>query len=206
MIDKRLYYETFSKLRASDEAKQEVWKKMQYRTKKRRPLRVLGLAAAIIAALCVTAGAVNAVTGGEFLRKFTIVWTGGDSYMAMDDAGNEVRITLVDSETVTKENGRLILRADGKEIDITDAIETDGAYQYTYEVTIVHEDGSEEIQTVTIDVTGNLEEWTVTEDYGDGIAYTTTHSDSEETAAEIEAHLEAEEAAEEKTAAVLDES
>lgn len=41
MIDKRLYQETFSHLRASDQAKQEVFQKMQEMKHRKRMPRVL---------------------------------------------------------------------------------------------------------------------------------------------------------------------
>ena len=78
MIDKRLYQETFSHLRASDQAKQEVFQKMQemkHRKRMPRVLRGAAIAAAMVMALAVTAGAVNVATDGEFFRQFTIVWT-----------------------------------------------------------------------------------------------------------------------------------
>ena len=50
MIDKRMYRETFSQLRASDQAKQEVLQKMQEMKQRKRMPRVLrgaALAAAV---------------------------------------------------------------------------------------------------------------------------------------------------------------
>ena len=54
MIDKRLYQETFSHLRASDQAKQEVFQKMQemkHRKRMPRVLRGAAIAAAMVMAL-----------------------------------------------------------------------------------------------------------------------------------------------------------
>lgn len=118
MIDKRLYQETFSHLRASDQAKQEVFQKMQemkHRKRMPRVLRGAAIAAAMVMALAVTAGAVNVATDGEFFRQFTIVWTSGNQYLAQDNQGNEVYVTVAAGEPVTKENGRLILHAQGEE-------------------------------------------------------------------------------------------
>ena len=109
MIDKRLYQETFSHLRASDQAKQEVFQKMQemkHRKRMPRVLRGAAIAAAMVMALAVTAGAVNVATDGEFFRQFTIVWTSGNQYLAQDNQGNEVYVTVAAGEPVTKENGR----------------------------------------------------------------------------------------------------
>ena len=131
MIDKRMYRETFSQLRASDQAKQEVLQKMQEMKQRKRMPRVLrgaALAAAMVMALAVTAGAVNVATDGALFRQFTIVWTSGDQYLARDDQGNAVSITLVDGDVVTEEDGRLILHVDGEDIDIT---EESGAQTWT---------------------------------------------------------------------------
>lgn len=86
----------------------------------------------------------NVATDGEFFRQFTIVWTSGNQYLAQDNQGNEVYVTVAAGEPVTKENGRLILHAQGEEIDITEAMETAGAYHYAYDMDVVHEDGSRE--------------------------------------------------------------
>ena len=176
MIDRNLYRETFSRLRASGEAKQEVLRKVKtMREKKRLPklLRTAVIAAAMCGALAVTAGAVNVATDGAFFRQFTIVWTSGDQYLARDDQGNAVSITLVDGDVVTEEDGRLILHVDGEDIDITEELETEGVYDYAYDMEVVREDGSRETRTVTIEVTGTPENWTVTQDNGDGVAYET---------------------------------
>ena len=177
MIDKNLYRETFSQLHASDQAKQEVFQKMQeMRHRKRMPrvLRGAAIAAAMMMALAVTAGAVNVATDGEFFRQFTIVWTSGNHYQAQDDQGNTVSITMSDEDLVTVEDGRLILHVDGEDIDITDQLESEGAYIYLYDLDVVHEDGSQETRTVTIQVTGSPENWTATQDNGDGVIYETT--------------------------------
>ena len=177
MIDKRMYRETFSQLRASDQAKQEVLQKMQEMKQRKRMPRVLrgaALAAAMVMALAVTAGAVNVVTDGAFFRQFTIVWTSGDQYLARDGQGNAVSITLVDGDVVTEEDGRLILHVDGEDIDITEELETEGVYDYAYDMEVVREDGSRETRTVSIQVTGSPEQWTATQDNGDGMVYETS--------------------------------
>lgn len=176
MIDKNLYRETFSQLHASDRAKQEVFQNMQeikHRKHLPRVLRGAALAAAMMMALAVTAGAVNVATDGALFRQFTIVWTSGDQYLARDDQGNAVSITLVDGDVVTEEDGRLILHVDGEDIDITEELETEGVYDYAYDMEVVREDGSRETRTVTIEVTGTPENWTVTQDNGDGVVYET---------------------------------
>ena len=50
---------------------------------------------------------------------------------------------------------------------------------------VVHEDGSRETRTVSIQVTGSPENWTVTQDNGDGIAYETTGGTGEAAGAAV---------------------
>ena len=63
---------------------------MKHRKRMPRVLRGAAIAAAMVMALAVTAGAVNVATDGEFFRQFTIVWTSGNQYLAQDNQGNEV--------------------------------------------------------------------------------------------------------------------
>ena len=186
MIDKKLYCETFSRLRASEEAKKEV---LQMKEKKRmrmpKILRGAAIAAAMTMALAVTAGAVNLATDGELFRQFTIIWSEDNHYVAQDDQGNQVDITLMDGDPVTEEDGRLILHMNGENIDITEELEAEGVYACAYDMEVVHEDGSRETRTVSIQVTGSPENWTVTQDNGDGIAYETTGGTGEAAGAAV---------------------
>ena len=187
MIDQKLYCETFSRLHASEEAKKEV-----FQMKKKKPMRLpkilrsAAIAAAMCTALAATAGAVNLATDGELFRQLTIVWAGGGSFLAEDDQGNAVKITLEPEGQVTVENGRMLLHTQGQEIDITDMMEITGSYHYEYDMTVVHEDGSEEIRTISIDITGSPEHWTLTQDNGDGTTYTTTSENEEAIAFETD--------------------
>ena len=186
MIDKKLYCETFSRLRASEEAKKEV---LQMKEKKRmrmpKILRGAAIAAAMTMALAVTAGAVNLATDGELFRQFTIIWSEDNHYVAQDDQGNQVDITLMDGDLVTEEDGRLILHMNGENSDITEELEAEGVYACAYDMEVVHEDGSRETRTVSIQVTGSPENWTVTQDNGDGIAYETTGGTGEAAGAAV---------------------
>ena len=81
MIDRELYRETFSQLRASDQAKQEVLQKMQDDEAEKADAPGAagrGSGGGHVMALAVTAGAVNVATDGALFRQFTIVWTSGD--------------------------------------------------------------------------------------------------------------------------------
>lgn len=179
MIDQKLYRETFSQLHASQESKEEVIH-MRKKTSAKLPklLRGAAMAAAMCMALAVTAGAVNIATDGELFRQFTVIWSGENSLVAVSDQGEKVEITMVPEGQVTVENGRMILHAQGGEIDITDEIETMGSYHCAYDMTVVHDDGSEEVRTITLEVRGTLENWTLTQDNGDGTSYTTSSEDA----------------------------
>ena len=196
MIDRKLYRETFSRLRASEEAKREVLLKMEtVKQRKRTPkiLRGAAIAAAVAMALAVTAGAVNVATDGAFFRQFTIVWTGEHELTATDGQGNEVYITVADQGPVWEEDGRVFATGeDGETLDITEALEQNGSYRDSYEMTVVHEDGSEEVRTVTIDVTGVPGDWTAVQDNGDDSCITITSHDSGETAGAVREALAAE--------------
>ena len=183
MIDERVYRETFSRLRASQQAKEEVFQMMETRKHNRRLPKVLrgaAIAAVMVMALAVTAGAVNVATDGELFREFLITWVGDDNLVAVDDQGNQVYITIDQSgeDLVTKENGRLILHAD-QDIDITDELVEKGSYHYEYEAKAVWEDGSQEVRTITIDVTGDLDSWSVTRSNGGDVSDTVTSGESE---------------------------
>ena len=195
MIDRKLYRETFSRLRASEEAKREVLLKMEtVKQRKRMPkiLRGAAIAAAVAMALAVTAGAVNVATDGAFFRQFTIVWTGEHELTATDGQGNEVYITVADQGPVWEEDGRVFVTGGGEAMDITEALERDGRCRSTRDMTVVHEDGSEEVRTVTIDVTGVPGDWTAVQDNGDGSCITITSHDSGETAGAVREALAAE--------------
>jgi len=159
VIDEKLYRETFSRLRASDEVKKEVLLIMNETKKTRRPwkaLRAAALAAMLTVALAVTA---NAASNGALFENLRIIWQ-DDSHIVMeDDDGNRVSVigTFADAEL---QDGRLVLTVDGAEYDITEDIESKGAYS----ATVKSADGSE----VEVNVTGTLEDWEVSTSAGDG--------------------------------------
>lgn len=161
MIDKKLYCETFSRLHASEEAKKEVFQmKENRRSSMPRLLRTAAIAAAMVCALAVTAGAVNLATDGELFQILRMVWTDGyeTRYEAVDEAGNQIDIAVVAGSTVTAEDGRLMLHATGEDIDITDALTEEGAY---------HFEKAMENRTIVVDVTGTQEDWTLVEEVAD---------------------------------------
>lgn len=163
MIDKKLYCETFSRLHASEKAKKEVFQMKEDKKRVRMPklLRAAALAAALAMALAATAGAVNLATDGAFFQTLREVWTDGyeTHYEAVDETGNVVEITATQGCSVTAEDGRMLLHVAGENIDITDGIESDGAYHYEKVM---------ERRTIVADVTGTREDWTLVEEVTDG--------------------------------------
>ncbi len=162
MIDEKLYRETFSRLRASDEAKKEVLLNMSETKKMRRPLKLLraaALAAMLTVALAVTA---NAASNGALVENLRIIWQ-DDSHIVMeDDNGNLVSVVgevgvFADAEL---QDGRLVLTVDDAKFDITEDIVNNGAYS----ATVKSADGSE----VEVNVAGTLEDWEVSTSTGDG--------------------------------------
>ena len=102
----------------------------------------------------------------------------GDEINRASPKTQSALLEVMEEGQVTVENGRMILHAQGGEIDITDEIETMGSYHCAYDMTVVHDDGSEEVRTITLEVRGTLENWTLTQDNGDGTSYTTSSEDA----------------------------
>lgn len=176
MIEEKLYRETFAKLHASPRAKKEVIEtmKMKERTT-RKPLRVAVIAAAMIAALAVSAGAVS-LTGDGTLLKLLNLWSDGYQtlYEVQDAEGNvmAIDITATAAAEITQEEGRMLLTAAGETVDITDDLARNGAY---------HFEAAAGERTSVVDVTGSPEAWTMTETVSgpDGSSYTLTSTSTD---------------------------
>ena len=212
-MDRMLFHETFSQLHASDGAKQEVLQMKENRKHSRRRLagaaRVAGIAAAAMMALVVTAGAINVATDGAFLEGFEILWLGDNAIIATNETGDQVYMVSTDNDDgfVAWEGGRLILHAD-KDIDITDALAENGSYHYEYEVAVANEDGSRDTELFTVDVTGDLADWTATQRNGIGVAVTITSRDGvvsqEEITSEVTGNVPSASESDKKTAGVVE--
>ena len=162
-MDKRLFCETFSRLRASDEAKEEVLA-MTQETKKRRTgaARVLTIAAAVVLALAVTAGAANEFTDGALFSILSAVWHDEAQTVYQDENGNTYRVYELQGE-VEERDGRLFLVVGDEEIDVTDALDAEGVYRYETE-----RDGV----TLVMEISGSPEDWTcVKYAVADGVTY-----------------------------------
>lgn len=158
MIDKDLYRETFSRLCASDEAKKEVFRKMEKQKKIRFPklLRGAAIAAVMTMALAVTAGAVNVATDGMLLdgTLFRIIFFDGNHMELEDGQGNHLSVTAVDGQLVREEDGRVYVSLDGEDTDITVPLLENGVYSFEYEVSASAGDEPSEASVVAVEVSG----------------------------------------------------
>ena len=137
-MDRQLYRDTFSKLHASQDRIQEVLSMTQEMSttqkRKHRMRRSVLLTAAVIASLCVCAGAANAATGGELAQRITyrigeMLQINDYKMVAQTDEGGQVIVygTPVD---LTKEDGRVLLNVGEGTLDITEELEENNAYTY----------------------------------------------------------------------------
>ncbi len=151
MIDEKLYREAFSRLRASDEAKKEVFVKMSEMNEKKimkRPLKALrtvALAAMLTLALAVTA---NAASNGALFEDLRIIFQDDSHIVLENEAGERVEVTGVFADAELRD-GKLILTVGDAEFDITEEIAVSGVYTGT-----VKTSGGEDVD---VTVTGTLE-------------------------------------------------
>ncbi len=167
MIDKKLYCETFSRLCASEKAKEEVF---QMAREQKRPvrmcriLRTAAIAAALTAALAVTA---NAASDGALFQELRVIWSSGTETHLAGTAADGTSVDFTVSTTapkVAEENGRIFLYILEEKIDITDQLKETGEYHWI---------GTDGKQPVEVDVTGTPEAWDVAYRIGEnGITYT----------------------------------
>lgn len=154
MFDEKNYCEACAHLTLGTEKLEELIAMTENTdTKKRlsRPMKTVLIAAACVAALCITAFAAPAVQ--KMFMSFTVSVTGQDG--KVDDA----QMFVCPDLALEQRGGRDILTVDGKEIDVTDAFAKDGKYVL-----------EEEDATVTVTPDGEV---TVDMDTADGpVVYT----------------------------------
>lgn len=173
MIDERLYRDTFSRLHASGEAKEEVLLKMnEMREKKtvRRPLKALraaALAAMLTLALAVTA---NAASNGTLFENLRIIWQDGSRIVLEDGTGTRVEVIGAYANAELRDGKLMLTLDDAAAIDITEDIVKNGSYTAT-----VNRDGTE----VNVTVTGSLEDWNIETSFEDGNASYSMDSEGE---------------------------
>ena len=120
------------------------------KNRKRIPklLRTAAIAAALTAALAVTA---NAASDGLLFEELRIIFNDGFHMVLEAEDGSQMEAYSIGASTELRD-GRLILAALGEEIDITDELAANGTYTHT---------AAREGVEVEITVTGTLEEHTV---------------------------------------------
>ena len=174
MMDRKLYHDTFSALRASEDRIEEVIS-MTEQKKVHKKSRAALIALAACAALCVSAGAVNVATDGVIWEKlYSLVQVNAFKSEAQLENGEAATIYLADAD-IENRDGRAILVVSGEETDITDALNQEGKYHYE------RTDGG---TVCTVDVTGTPERWSMdiaTYDEGEeaSMVFTKTSEDSD---------------------------
>ena len=120
MFDPRSYREACDRMTLDAEKIEEMIAMTENTSKKtvRRPARVALLAAAVVAALGITASAAELPAVQEFFATIFVT-------VASDGAGLNLP-----SVAVEEREGRSILLVDGEETDITDALAQEGGYLY----------------------------------------------------------------------------
>ncbi len=123
-------------------------------TKRRRVSRRALTALAACAVLCLSVVGVNAATDGAVMGWVVSVLGMEDPFHTTGTLadGTVVDITIQNA-WVEERDGRAILVMPHEEVDITEALEADGIYQYAYTA-----DG----YTLRAEVTGTAADWTIT--------------------------------------------
>lgn len=123
MFDEKAYRDICGQMRAPETMIQEVISMKHKTVTHRRPVRALVVLAAAVAALGITAGAVSGAGGvGRLLERLHL------SISVQDAQGND--IARAPEYELLHRDGRAILAVDGREIDVTEAMATEGSYTY----------------------------------------------------------------------------
>ena len=179
MFDPRLYREACGELRAPQEKIEEIIAMTENHKsrKNRRPVRAVLAAAAAVAAMAIGVSAANPEVLEGITMHIASVLQVGQLRQDMTTAEGETVTTLEMPEArIEDRDGRAVLLVMGEEIDITDALEGEGQYTYTYA-----DEGTE----LTILVEGTLEDWTMTTSVGvpgeePGVRIITTREEQEQ--------------------------
>ena len=179
MFDPRLYREACGELRAPQEKIEEIIAMTENHKsrKNRRPVRAVLAAAAAVAAMAIGVSAANPEVLEGITMHIASVLQVGQLRQDMTTAEGETVTTLEMPEArVEDRDGRAVLLVMGEEIDITDALEREGQYTYTYT-----DEGTE----LTVLVEGSLEDWTMTTSVGvpgeePGVRIITTREEQEQ--------------------------
>lgn len=178
MFDPKLYREACGELRAPQEKIEEIIAMTENNKsrKNRRPARAVLAAAAAVAAMAIGASAANPEVLEGITMHIASVLQVGELRQDMTTAEGETVTSLeIPEARVEDRDGRAVLLVMGEEIDITDALEREGQYTYTYT-----DEGTE----LTVLVEGSLEDWTMTTDVNvpgqeGGVSLVTTKEEQE---------------------------
>lgn len=121
MFDPRSYRKACDRMTLDGEKIEEMilmTENQEKRTIGRRPMRVAMLAAAVVAALGITASAAEIPAVKEFFATIFVTVTSDDASLNLPSVAVEER------------EGRSILIVDGEETDVTDALAREGGYLY----------------------------------------------------------------------------
>ena len=177
MFDPRLYREACGELHAPQEKVEEMIAMTEHSKRTRRPFRTALIAAAAVAMMAVGVSAANPEVLESITMQIASVFYVGELRQDMTTAEGETVTTLEMPEARLEDrDGRAVLLVMGEEIDITDALEGEGQYTYTYA-----DEGTE----LTILVEGTLEDWTMTTSVGvpgeePGVRIITTREEQEQ--------------------------
>ena len=177
MFDPRLYREACGELHAPQEKIEEMIAMTEHSKRTRRPFRTALIAAAAVAMMAVGVSAANSEALESITMHIASVFQVGQ---LRQDMTTEEGMTLISLEMpearLADREGRAVLLVMGEEIDITDALEREGQYTYTYT-----DEGTE----LTVLVEGSLEDWTMTTSVGvpgeePGVRIITTREEQEQ--------------------------
>lgn len=145
MFDPNEYRNACAQLTLGQEKMEELIAMTENKDKKRlnRPLKTVLIAAACVAALCVTAFAAPAIH--NFFTTTTLVISNED--------GDVAQLLSAPEMTLNTEDGKSILTIGEQTIDVTEAFQKDGYFETTYEDAHIHVT-KEGIATVTITAEG----------------------------------------------------
>lgn len=148
MLDKQTYCEACARLTLGTEKLEEMIAMTENTNAKKRfsrPMKTILIAAACMAALCITAFAAPAVQ--KMFMSFSVTVT--------DRNGNvgDAQMFVCPDLTLEKRDGKDILTVDGKEIDVTNAFAQEGKYVLEEEdaTVTVTPDGQVAVSTDTAD-------------------------------------------------------
>lgn len=155
MFDPKVYRDLCRELRAPEDKIEEVIQMTkQTNPKRRRPVRVLLAAAAALALMVVGVSAAYPDAVQEWMYQIVgVVKVGGYRQDLTLEQGNMVTVFSVPEAAVENRDGRAILRLDGEETDITDALAADGRYVC---------ERTDEGTRLTVTVEGSAEQWSMT--------------------------------------------